>query len=338
MLKQKIELGSGAIALSNRIADKLIDLSNGDAALLYLYLLRCGGSLDTPAAAKALHWTEPRVTEALDELERQELVKGPSVEPGPAVRAGDAPDYSKEQIRQELETNHSVFRALLNEVERKLGDKQPYQNIKMLMELYDYLSLPAEVILLLVTHMIDEVAYRKGPYIKPRMWEIKREGYRWSTKGIDNLDAATAYVRKLNYFRSNEGKILSVIGIHDRTATDREKTYINAWLEMGFEDGVVQMAYERTMFKTQNWNWNYCNGILKSWHKDGLHTLNAILDAEEKRLASRRQPRDKQAAQTAPETKKPAAANADQLEDIRWMQAFMKKYQAGNLPEGTGGH
>ncbi len=333
MSKQKVGMSTGAIALSNRVADKLIGEASGDAALLFLYLLRQGGDYDPYAAAKALRWTGERVADAFSELEKLELVKGPVVDAAPAVSAKDAPRYSAEMIRQEMDVPSSRFPGLLDEVERKLGNKLNYQNMQILMELYDYLALPAEVILLLVSHMIDEAAYRKGPGVKPKMWEIKREGYRWAAKGLDNLDAATAYVKKMDYFRTNEGRVLAMVGINGRTATDREKTYINAWLDMGFEDGVIQMAYERTLFKVQNWNWNYCNGILKSWHKDGLHTLNDILDAEQRRTprANRQQP-----AQNGGKAQQTATAAA-QMDDILWIQKFMQKHQGEFSSNGTGG-
>ena len=331
MSSQQIGMSTGAIALSNRIADKLIDESNGDAALLFLYLQRQGGKYDPVQASKALHWTGERTADALSVLERMELVKGVEVDASPSPSARDAPQYTAQMIRQELDLPGSRFPALADEVERRLGDKLTHQNLQILMELYDYLALPAEVILLLVAHMVDETAYRKGPGIRPRMWEIKREAYRWSAKGIDNLDAATAYVKKMAYFRTNEGSILSMLGIRGRTATDREKTYINAWLDMGFEDGVIQMAYERTLFKLQNWNWNYCNGILKRWYKDGLLSLNAILDAERKRGPAA----DRKKQTSLPAGGSPSASvEAAQMDDIVWIQEFMKKHQ-GEFSSGS---
>ena len=42
MATHTIRLRPGAISLSSRTADKLISQGDGDAALLYLYLLRTG--------------------------------------------------------------------------------------------------------------------------------------------------------------------------------------------------------------------------------------------------------------------------------------------------------
>ena len=50
----RVELHPEPIALSQETVDKLIGQGSGDAALLYLYLLRRGGEYSTAAAQKAL--------------------------------------------------------------------------------------------------------------------------------------------------------------------------------------------------------------------------------------------------------------------------------------------
>ena len=137
MSTQKIGITSGSISMTNRTADKLIDGASGDGALLFLYLLRHNGYYDPYAAAKALHWEAGRVTQAFTELENLELVKGIEVEKTPVVSSADAPEYTSEMIAQEMESPSSHFPALLNEGERKLGNKLSYQNLRILMELDD---------------------------------------------------------------------------------------------------------------------------------------------------------------------------------------------------------
>lgn len=317
MSTQKIGMTSGSISMTNRTADKLIDQASGDSALLFLYLLRHNGYYDPYAAGKALHWDGSRVTKAFAELENLELVKGVEVEKNPGVSAAEAPEYTAEMITEELESSTSRFPALLNEVERKLGKKLSYQSLRILMELYDYLALPPEVIYLLVSYMVEETAYRKGTGILPHMWQIKREAYRWAAKGLDSLDTATAYVEKMSYFRSQEGQVLAIIDITDRQATDKERVYINSWLEMGFGQAAIQLAYEKTLFNIKVWKWTYCNGILKKWHQNNLHTVDEIVAAE----------RDGAANSFKRNTSgKGVAANPEaQADDLLWLQEYMKK-------------
>ena len=57
---------------------------------------------------------------------------------------------------------------------------------------------------------------------------------------------------------------------------EREKTYIAAWDDMGFDNETIRMAYEKTVLKKQSMDWSYMNGILRRWHEKGLHTAAAI--------------------------------------------------------------
>ena len=55
-----------------------------------------------------------------------------------------------------------------------------------------------------------------------------------------------------------------------------QREYIAAWTDLGFGDDVLRLAYEKTVMKKQSMDWSYMNGILRGWHKKGLHTLQAI--------------------------------------------------------------
>lgn len=326
MSVQQIDMPSGSISMSNRTADKLISEASGDGALLFLYLLRCSGHYDPYAAGKALSWDGTRVSKAFEELENLQLVKGIQVDKTPTISAAEAPDYTAEMITEEMSSPSSHFPALLHEVERKLGNKMSIQNMRQLMELYDYLALPPEVIYLLVSYLVEETVYRKGAGMLPKMYEIKREGYRWANKGLDNLEAATAYVEKMTYFRSQEGKLLAAVGINDRKATQKERVFLLSWLEMGFGEEAVSLAYENTLFHIKVWKWQYCNGILKNWHNKNLHSADEIIREERHRWSS-------STPSGSSGSQKPTAAQAQKEEeqvsqDLQWIQAYMKNRSA----------
>lgn len=57
MASHHIALGDDTISMSAAVADKLIARGQGDAALLYLYLLRRRGYLDPEQAARQLQWS-----------------------------------------------------------------------------------------------------------------------------------------------------------------------------------------------------------------------------------------------------------------------------------------
>jgi DNA replication protein DnaD len=48
-------------------------------------------------------------------------------------------------------------------------------------------------------------------------------------------------------------------------------------------DKVIREAYERAVFQKGSLDWPYMNGILRSWHMQGLHTLEEVRAAEQRR-------------------------------------------------------
>ena len=258
------------LAITAQAADRLLKLDSGDAALLYLQLLRHG-------SAEGLKWTEARLQAALDQLRAQGLAPDrlPAPEP-PPVPETPPPDYATEDITQALAEEHSTFPALVGEVERRLGKRLSTADLKNLYTLYDHLALPAEVILMLVGWCIDETARKYGPGRKPFLSQIKKEGFSWARLGVDTMERAEERIAALTRLRSRESEVLRLLDISPRPLVQRETDYIAAWDGMGFDDEALRMAYERTVLKKQSMDWGYMNGILRRWHEKGLHTAAAV--------------------------------------------------------------
>ena len=224
------------LSMTARAADRLMGAGNGDAALLYLWLLRRGGRL------------EP---------------EGP-------------PEYTAADITRELEDGASSFPGLVNEVQRRLGKILSTSDLKSLYTLYDYLALPAEVICLLVSWCVEEFQRKYGPGRKPRMSQIQKEGFVWRRLGVDTAQAAEAHLKKQALYRSREGEILRLLDQPPRPLVEKEQKKVAAWTDMGFADEVLRLAYEKTVYKKQKMDWDYMNGILCGWHRKNLHTLAEV--------------------------------------------------------------
>lgn len=266
----------GVLALSRQAADRLLSAGSGDAALLYLQLLRLDGG-DRERARRALNWTEDRVFAAWKELEKLGLVDPAASASAPAKPEPDQPpEYTAADLARELEDSDSPFPFLVAEVQRSLGKVLSNADLKALYTVYDYLALPAEVIFLLVHHCIAETEEKYGPGRRPRMSQIKREAYRWVQAGADTAETADAYLRRLETLRRREDQLLPLLGIHGRSPVESEKKYLTAWIDWGFPDEAVSLAYERTVLRKGSLNWAYMNSILKNWHAAGLHTVEQI--------------------------------------------------------------
>ncbi len=262
------ELLPGSIlSMSAQAAERLIRLDSGDAALLYVYLL---GHPDP----QGLKWPALRLQTAMDQLVSQGLARPQTAPVVPDPQPEPPPDYAMEDINNALAAG--TFSGLCDEVERRLGKKLSTSDLKGLLTLYDHLALPLEVILMLVAWCVEEQERKYGVGRRPFVSQIKKEGFVWARRGIDTIEAAEAHIQKLTALQGREKEMLRILDIPNRPLVSREKAYIAAWDEMGFEDEAIRIAYERTVMKKQSMDWSYMNGILRRWHEKGLHTAAAI--------------------------------------------------------------
>ena len=301
------------LAITAQAADRLLRLDSGDAALVYLHLLRHGG-------LTGLKWTDARLQGALEGLRAQGLAPNEPIQaPEPPVQETPPPEYSTEDITQALADGASLFPALVDEVERRLGKRLSAADLKSLYTLYDHLALPAEVILMLVGWCVEEMERKYGPGRRPFLSQIKREGFVWARRGVDTMERAEEYITRLTRLRSREAEVLRLLDIPPRPLVEREKTYIAAWDDMGFDDEAIRMAYERTVLKKQSMDWGYMNGILRRWHEKGLHTAAAVRTGD----------RDPRPVQAGGSRKAPAPPSADQerraREDMERMRRLMEQ-------------
>lgn len=314
-------LPGSILSLTSACADRLIQAGSGDAALLYLYLLKTGGVYHTPEAARALKWESRRCDAAQSLLVGLGLSQPQAEAPAAEPQAGP-PEYTAEDINRELADQRSSFPALVSEVQRRLGKVLSTNDLKSLYTIYDFTGLPAEVILMVVNWTVEEYRRKYGQSRMPRMPQIQREAIQWKERGVDTMEAAEAHLKRLSLLRDRSAQILALLDIRDRQPVTREKEFFSGWVDMGFEDEAIRMAYEKTVLKKRTLNLSYMDGILKNWHQKGLHT------AEEIRRSEDQQPRrtaPTAAGATAPQPTRHGEADRRARADMERMRKLLEK-------------
>ena len=248
---------------------KLLCAQNPDAALLYLYI-KDGN--DPRQAAARLGYSETRYACAAATLHQLGLYR----EEKQVRLPGEPPQYTEDDVILAMDTDMD-FRALRGEVQRILGKNLTTEELKILIGFVRYLGLPGDVIVLLVCYCKDR-AKKLGKTRMPSLRTIEKEAYEWAEKGIDTMEEAAAYTQQQNLRFSRVGRIMEILQIRGRNLTAPEKRYIKQWLEMGFEEDLIGLAYERSCVNTGGLAWPYMNKILTSWHEQGLHTARQIQD------------------------------------------------------------
>lgn len=252
---------------------KLLCAQNPDAALLYLYLKNGG---DSAQAAKQLGYTETRYACASAVLHQLGLWQ----EEKHLRVIGEQPQYSEVDVLSAMDTDVD-FRSLYGEVQRMLGRNLNTEELKILLGFVRYLGLPADVIVLLVCYC-KERARRQGKTRNPSLRTIEKEAYAWAEKGIDTMEEAAAYTQQQALLFSREGRLMQILQIRGRNLTAPERRYVQQWIDMGFEDDAIALAYERSCLNTGGLAWPYMNKILLSWHEQGLHTAQQVRGGDRK--------------------------------------------------------
>lgn len=288
-----------SIVLSGDAAEKLLRLGNGDAALLYIALLRDRGASDGAALCARLGWTRERFDLAARALETAALLRRPEGAPPvnmpenpPAEPSRERAEYTNADLLGAME--RSEFAALSAAVDQALGKKLTTPDQKMLLGLYDDLGLSADVIFLLVNFCIERSAARYGAGRRPTMRQIEQEGYAWARMELLDQERASAYIKKYNRQREALPKMMALLGLGDRKPSASEERYMVAWSDMGFEDAAIELAYDKTMLKCKELKWPYMNRILTAWHEKGLHTVREVQEGD--RIAPAKQPVNEDAA------------------------------------------
>lgn len=256
-----------ALQLSKQNIRKLIGTGSGDAALLYLYL-ETGGSEDR--AADDLHFTAARFDTAMALLRRIGMVANQHR----FIRPSDPPAVSEQDIFDEVDKNNG-FSTLLSEIEVKIGRKLSTEELKILISFRNYLALPDEVILILVSFCLERGRAR-GTQKSFSIRAVQKEAYYWADEGIDTIESACLYVKQQLDKQSKMGTIRRAMQIHGRKLTATEEGYIEKWLSLGFGEQEIALAYDKTCVQKGSLNWNYMDAIISSWQSQNLFTVSEI--------------------------------------------------------------
>lgn len=317
-----------SVVLSGAAAGRLIRRGDGDAALLYIAVLRSRGTGDESALRSALGWPEERLRRAFAVLAGEGLVSLPqeagAMERKEAVPASGSAltppperqvEYTRADMARALEG--AEFASLTSAVEGKLGKKLTTPDLATLLGLYDQVGLPADVIFLLVSFCAERTAQQYGPGRRPTLRQIEREGYAWARLGLMTQESAAAYIKDYQHRREALPELMQLLRLGDRQPGPSEERYLLSWAGMGFDRSVIELAYDKTLLKCKELKWPYMNKILTSWHQKGLHTLAEVESGD--RPASVAVRGQTQAAQRREEP------TADRTAELQRMERYLRR-------------
>ena len=299
-----IHTADESVTLTAQTVKRLLDRGDGDAALLYLALLRHHGTVQPRSLAGELRWEKSRI-EAAEQALRDLRLLAPAAEEIPEP-ADEKPSYQRDDIARRLESSEE-FRLLTAEVEKKLGKRLTTPDVGVLLGLNDYLGLPADVIFLLVNHCVERVTRKYGEGRRPTLRQIEKEGYYWARQGLFDQDSAARYLKTWRDKQQGQSAYMQVLGLGQRRPVASEEKYISDWMDKGFPPETVALAYDKTIFYKKQLEWRYLNGILRRWHENGWHTPEEVQQGDAGKPA-----------QPSPKPDKPDQDNSRMEKYMKW--------------------
>ncbi|MDR1821277.1 MAG: DnaD domain protein [Oscillospiraceae bacterium] len=326
--KQKI------VSIPAADADTLIKTGDGELALVYLFVMRSAEQVSVTDIAETLSLSYRRTEILLGKLTESGLVVSSDI-------VDDAPEQSRRRPARTVTADEerqspaspaprrkpreadSEFNALTRDAETIIGRLLSSSELSILTRLYSELSLPADVLMVLMHHKEQQFREKYGDAKRPSIKVIENTAYEWERAGINTTSGANEYIRSQKGSADSGGDsspfehIRSILGVSGHKASETEKKYVTRWAELGFSDEVLLYAYDKTAVNTGKLTWAYMDTILRSYKELGITSAEDIRKAEVKKAAPKKKATAMPAAKhVTPQETKRMQALLDSLEPI----------------------
>ena len=249
--------------------DRLIAVGDGNAALLYLYILRHGKETDGKQAMRELRLSQEQFDQAAFTLTNLTISRAASAE---LEKPKAAPRYTATELRNARKEDHR-FRSVCSFAESVFNKPLTESMLRALYTIYDFIGLPAEV-------MMELISYLQADQGVVSSRDLLREAYIWSDKALFTVADAQSYLSTLQLQKPLLDAVFRILGVVGRAPTFAEKNFAAYCAEKGFPEESVQLAHDRMMRRNGVFSLSYLKKILQSWDSKNIHTPAEITALE----------------------------------------------------------
>lgn len=181
------------------------------------------------------------------------------------LRTETKPTYTSDEICSRAEQDASL-KHLFEQVSKMLGKPLSTVETETLFGFYDWLGLPIDVIILMVSYCVS--------IGKKNMRYIEKVALSWADQDIDTYDKAERNLKQMQENNVKINRVKKIMGIYDRQLQDAELVHIKKWLyDFKMPTELIQHACEKCTLNTGKISIPYITGILEKWHQQGIKTL-----------------------------------------------------------------
>ncbi len=265
-------------------------MANGDYVKIYLYMLHCAKSDKLPSIstlADIFQCTENDVKRALKYWESKGLLafeEASAAQPEePIVSAPEKHSYSATDTK--AFKDQAEIKQLLFVCEQYIGKQLTRTDLETLLYFYDQLHFSTDLIEYLVEYSVSKN--------KKSLRYMETVALEWHKKGIRTVEDAKLDSKP---YAKECYLVLKALGINNHDPLPTEVAFVNRWMaEYGFTIDIILEACNRTIMQIHKPKFEYVDGILKAWKKEGVRHLTDVdkLTAEHKSKAAAK-PQQKQ--------------------------------------------
>ena len=290
-----------SISLPLTFIDRYMATCTPVYALIYIYGLRHtlaqGQGLSTQAIGEIFHILETDVLNAWKYWEDQGLVKmdtqneGLSIEflpfpdhhmsvetqtakttdiiPTPSFNVAVRPQYTVEELAFYKMQSEDIAK-LFQHGEQTLAKMLTYHDLNILFSFYDWLRLPMDVILYLLSYCADG-GHRDLRY-------VEKVAMDWAERSINTVEIAKDYVHT---FDKDFREIMRALGHPSAFPSPTQRKFMQKWLnEMEIPLELILEACDKTAVQLGKPKLTYIDKIIAEWHSKGIKSLEEVAAAE----------------------------------------------------------
>lgn len=271
--------------VSNTFIDKYMPKARGEFVKVYLLALKycLSGEIGVNSAmlASILHLLESDIMNAWNYWSEEGVIKfipidkmgNYSIE---FVELKDEPvmDSKEASLLDDL-TNNSI-KDMLQEIEKLIARPLSPKEMSTYIGWQKDLGFSLEMILLLIQYCVS-----KG---KTDHRYVEKVALAWYDAKIKTIDEAQLFIKKHEDKWVKYRKILGYLGIKDGEIMKPQEDMLDKWVNLyKFPVEVVFKACDICFERLNRADFKYIDGILNSWFKDGIKTLEDVATKDVKR-------------------------------------------------------
>lgn len=186
-----------------------------------------------------------------------------------ASEPGKKPETKETASEKQAEKPSELMHPMLQEISMLMGRPLSSSEAEKFLYFKDRYGLTEEVIILMVQHCV-----LKG---KTSMKYIETVAINWDSQGIKTAELAQQNIKKHEEKWSNYRKVLTYLGINDRDVPKPQEDLLEKWFyTYGFTTDMILKACDISFNALGKVEMGYINGILRSWLKDDIKTLQDV--------------------------------------------------------------